>query len=55
LQRPVGELWQQAIEAGRQVVLDFADLLIDDVEIVEQPFRRGEIGCDALVARTMSR
>jgi hypothetical protein len=40
LERTFGELRQSAIEARRQVLLDFADLFIDDVEIVEQPFRR---------------
>ncbi len=39
-QRAVRELRQQAIEARRQIVLDLADLLVHDVEIVEQPFCR---------------
>ena len=36
-ERPVGELRQLAVEAGRQVLADLADLLFDDVVVVEQP------------------
>jgi hypothetical protein len=39
-QRPVGELGKLAVEAGRKIVLDLADLFVDDVKIVDQPFRR---------------
>ena len=38
--RAFDEFWQLAIEARRQVVFDFTNLLIDNVKIVEQPFRR---------------
>ena len=36
-ERPVGELRQLAVVAGRQVVADLADLLLDEVVVVEQP------------------
>ena len=34
----LGQLRQLPVEAGRQVIADLADLLVDDVEIVDQPF-----------------
>ena len=37
-ERPVGELGQLAVVARRQVVADLADLLFDEVVVVEQPF-----------------
>ena len=43
-----GELRQLAVEAGRKVVANFAQLLFDDVEIIYQPFRRGRDGLLAL-------
>ena len=36
----LGQLRQLPVEAGRQVIADLADLLVDDVEVVDQPFRR---------------
>ena len=39
LEWPTRQLRQQAIVARWEIVLDLADLLIDDMEIVEQPFR----------------
>ena len=38
LQRTVGQLRELAVVVGRQVVPDLADLLVDDVEVVDQPF-----------------
>jgi hypothetical protein len=40
LEEALGELRQLAIEATRQILANFADLLVDDVEVVDQPFRR---------------
>ena len=40
-ERPVRELRQQAVEAGRQIVADLANLLVDEVEVVDQPLRGG--------------
>ncbi len=40
----VGELGQLAVEAGGQVVADLAELILDDVEIVDEPFRRRRDG-----------
>jgi len=39
-QRPVRELGKLAVEAGRKIVLDLADLFVDDVKIVDQPLGR---------------
>ena len=39
-QRTVGELGQLPIEAARQVVANFANLLLDHVKIIDQPLRR---------------
>ena len=39
-QRPLGQLGQLAVEPGREVVADLAQLLVDDVKVVDQPFRR---------------
>ena len=39
-ERPVGELGQLPVVARRQIVADLADLLFDDVIVVDQPFRR---------------
>lgn len=39
-ERPAGELRQLPIIAGRQVGPDFADLLFNEMIIVDQPFRR---------------
>ena len=44
LQVTGGKFRQFAIKARRQVVANFAKLLFDDVEIVDQPFRRGSDG-----------
>ncbi len=41
LQRPARELRKLAVEAGWEIVLDFADLLVDDVNIVDQPLGGG--------------
>ena len=37
-ERPLGQFRQLAIVAGRQVVANLADLLLDEVIVVEQPF-----------------
>ena len=37
LEGPFRELGQLAIEAAREIVADLADLLLDDVEVVDQP------------------
>ena len=39
-ERSFGEFRQQTIESRRQIVLDVANLFVNDMEIVEQPFRR---------------
>ncbi len=39
-ERPLGQLGQLPIEPGRQVVADLAQLLVHDVEVVDEPFRR---------------
>ena len=39
-QRTLGQLGQLPIEPARQVVADFANLLFDDVKIIDQPFGR---------------
>ncbi|HXQ67647.1 MAG TPA: hypothetical protein VN980_13810 [Alphaproteobacteria bacterium] len=39
-QRAFRELGKLAVEAGREIVLDLADLLVDDVIIVDQPLGR---------------
>ena len=49
-QRPVGELGQLPVVAGRQVVIDLADLRLDDMVVVDQPFR-GRRDCAALADR----
>jgi hypothetical protein len=41
---PAGELRQLAVVAGRQIVADLADLLVDQVEVVDQPFGRRRHG-----------
>ena len=40
-QRSVRELWQLPVVTGRQVVIDLANLRLDDVVVVDQPFRSG--------------
>ena len=40
-ERPVHQLRQLAVVAARQIVADLADLLLDDVHVVDEPFRRG--------------
>ena len=43
LERPVRQLRQLAIEAARKIVADLANLLLDDVKVVDQPLgRRGD-------------
>jgi hypothetical protein len=37
----LGELGELAVVGRRQVVADLADLLVDDVEVVDQPFGSG--------------
>ena len=44
LEVPLRQLGQFSIIAGRQVVVDFAQLFVDDVIIVDQPFRRRRDG-----------
>ena len=43
-ERPGGELGQLPIEARRQIVLDLADLLLHQMVVVDQPFRRRRDG-----------
>ena len=43
-ERALGQLGQLAVEALGQVVADLAQLLVHDVEIVDQPFRRRRDG-----------
>ena len=55
-ERPARELRQQAIEAARQVVADLADLLFDDVEVVDEPLGRrrdGPLLADRVADRTI--
>ena len=40
-ERTFGELRQLPVISGRQVVADFADLVLDDVEVVDQPLCPG--------------
>ena len=54
----VGELGQLAIEAGGQVVADLAELLLDDVEIVDEPLGRrrdGPLLADGAADRAIGR
>jgi hypothetical protein len=45
-----GEFEQSSIKSGRQIVTDFAKLLLNDIKIVNQPFRcRGD--CASLLNR----
>jgi hypothetical protein len=44
LEWAVGELRQLAVVVRRQVVADLAQLLVDDVEVVDQPFGGGRDG-----------
>jgi len=53
-QRPFRELGELAVEAGREIVLDLADLLVDDVIIVDQPLGRRRDGM-VLVGRLRQR
>ena len=39
-QGAVGQLGQLAIEPGREIVADLPQLLVDDVEVVDEPFGR---------------
>ncbi|MNO61713.1 hypothetical protein D3C76_523680 [compost metagenome] len=47
-ERPLGQLRQLAVITGRQVLTDFADLLFDDVIVVQQPFGGGHYAATAL-------
>jgi hypothetical protein len=49
LELAVGKLGQLAIETGREILLDLANLLLDDVKIVQQPLgaRRDRAGLAA--------
>ncbi len=38
---PLGKFGEFAIKAAREVVVDFADLFIHDMKIIDQPLRRG--------------
>src|SRR5258708_19954154 len=38
LERPIGQFRQLAVETGRQITPDVADLRFDDRKIIEQPF-----------------
>src|SRR5207248_1599137 len=43
LMRAVGKLRQLAIEAGGKIVADLAQLVVDDVKVIDEPFRcRGD-------------
>src|SRR3989475_6639832 len=37
---PVSQLGELAVEPGRQVIADLAQLLVHEMEVVDQPFRR---------------
>ncbi len=50
-ERPLDELRQLPIVAGRHVIPNLANLLFDKVVIVEQPFRGGNHGPTALQLR----
>ncbi len=39
-ERSLDQLGQLSIEAGRQVVADLPQLLVHDVEVIDEPFRR---------------
>ena len=41
LQMAIGQFGEFAVKPGRQIVDDFADLLFDDREIIDQPLGRG--------------
>ena len=43
-QRTVSKLGQLAVEAARKIVANFANLLLYDVKIIDQPFGRGSDG-----------
>jgi hypothetical protein len=45
------KLGQLAVVVRRQVVTDLAELLVDDVEVVEKPLGGGVIDCSSLIAR----
>jgi len=54
----VGELGQLAVETGGQVVADLAELLLDDVEIVDEPLGRrrdGPLLADGAADRAIGR
>ena len=36
-QRAIGELGQLPIESARQVIANFANLLFDDMKVIDQP------------------
>src|SRR6266550_1340617 len=40
-ERSVSQLGELAVEPGRQVVADLAQLFVHEMEVVDQPFRRG--------------
>src|ERR1700720_134504 len=43
-ERAVGELGQLAVEAARKVVANLANLLLDDMKVIDQPFGGGGYG-----------
>jgi hypothetical protein len=49
VQWSVRQFWQPAIETGRKIVVDLANLFVDDMEIVQEPFCRRR---DWLMRRT---
>ena len=50
-ERPLRQFRQLAVVAGRQIIADLADLLLDHVVIVEQPFGGRHDGASALKLR----
>ncbi len=40
LERSFRKLWELPIVASWEIVMDFTDLLIDDMEVINQPLRR---------------
>ena len=39
-QGALGKLGQHAVESWRQIIVDLAQLLLDDMKIIKKPFRR---------------
>ena len=44
LERPIRKFRQLTVEAAREIVADFANLLLDYMKVFDQPFSRGRDG-----------